>query len=118
MKRVQKIVFSKREEERFEEIRLLLADSTYKYSNLQSLSQSAGINLTKLKKRFKQFYGISIYQYSLQVRIEKSKQLLATTDLSVKAISLECGFWNCQHFITTFKKRTGVTPGLYKASTN
>ena len=114
MKSVRQIVITKNEGEQFEKIRLLLLSGSYQYSNLPTLSQMAGITLTNLKDGFKRIYGISIYQYLLQVRIEKSKQLLLNTDLSVKAVGLECGFGNCQHFITTFKKRVSVTPRVYR----
>ncbi len=114
-KRVQQSDLNKIEKEQFEEIKLLLTSSSYQYNTLLTLSQLAGMSLTNLKKGFKQLYGISIYQYSLHVRLEQSKQLLLTTDMSVKAVGLECGFVNSQHFITTFKKRVGVTPGEYKA---
>lgn len=114
MKRVEKIVFSNSEDERFEGIRLLLGSLSYQYKNLQSLAQSEGINLTKLKKKFKQIYGTSIYQYLLQVRIERAKQLLQENSITLKGVALECGFKNYQHFSTTFKKWTGVTPKGYR----
>jgi AraC family transcriptional regulator, transcriptional activator of the genes for pyochelin and ferripyochelin receptors len=116
MKKKKHFVLSKTETEQFEQVKLLLDSESYFYKNLQALSHSSGINVTKLKAGFKQLYGVSIYHYSLQIRIEKAKQLLSEKDLSVKAVALDCGFGNCQHFITTFKKWTGITPGRYKAS--
>lgn len=116
MRKRHSIVLSDIESEQLGQVKMLLDSASYHYENLQLLSQTVGINVTKLKYGFKQLYGVSIYHYSLQLRIEKAKQLLLKNELSVKAISLDCGFRNCQHFISTFKKWTGVTPGKYKSN--
>lgn len=115
MKPIQAIVFNQQEREQFETLKSLLDSSTYRHEKLAVLADVSGISLTKLKVGFKQFYGVSIYHYFLQRRMERAKQLLSASDLPVKVIALECGFRNCQHFITTFKKWVGVTPGGYRA---
>lgn len=97
-----------------EQVRELLASSTYRYESLHLLAKHVGLSVTKLKTGFKLVYGVSVYNYLLQRRIAKAKELLLQRDVSVKVIALECGFCNCQHFITTFKKWVGVTPGAYR----
>lgn len=116
MKHTKNPTLSAIEAEQLRQVKLFLDSSSYQYKNLKVLSKTIGINVTKLKSGFKQLYGTSIYHYSLQVRIEKAKRLLLENELSVKAIALDCGFLNCQHFITTFKKWVGVTPGEFKSS--
>lgn len=63
---------------------------------------------------FKQSIGISPYQYVLQQRIEKAKQLLKQRKLTIINVALECGFANQTHFTKHFRKLTGTTPRAYR----
>ena len=104
------------ERERLAQVKFLLDSASYQYENLQQLSQTNGMCLSKLKTGFKQLYGVSIYHYLVGLRIERGKHLLSETSLPVKAIAVDCGFSNSQHFITTFRKWVGVTPGGYRVT--
>lgn len=57
---------------------------------------------------------MSFSDYLIQVRIENAKRLLRRFDLSVEAISKECGFHSLAHFSRTFKDRCGVAPLKYR----
>lgn len=116
MKKPTHIAISSTEMELFKRVKEQLDSDTYRYKSLDLLAKNTGISLTTLKKGFKLLYGIGIYHYLLQLRINKAKKLLLQNDLSVKAVASECGFRNSKHFITTFKKWTGVSPGKYNAS--
>lgn len=59
---------------------------------------------------FRAEVGMSFSDYLIQVRIENAKRLLRRFDLSVEAISKECGFHSLAHFSRTFKERCGVPP--------
>ena len=63
---------------------------------------------------FKQSMGISPYQYVLQQRINKAKQLLKQRQLTITDVALECGFANQTHFTKYFRKLTGATPKNYR----
>lgn len=63
---------------------------------------------------FKESMGVSPYQYVLQQRIEKAKQLLRQRKLTITMIALECGFANQTHFTKHFRKLTGMTPKVYR----
>ena len=65
---------------------------------------------------FKQTIGTSPYQYLLQQRIERAKQLLKHTDQSVMDIALECEFNNHSHLSKQFRQFTGMTPKVYRAN--
>lgn len=47
-------------------------------------------------------------------RIEQAASMLVSTDLSVTAISLECGFNDSSYFVKAFKKYKGMTPKQYR----
>ena len=97
-----------------DDTKLFIEHAFHQPLTLPVLSQESGMSVSKLKSAFKDRFGISIHQYILELRINYAKQLLHETDLPVKAITYNCGFRNSQHFISTFKKRTGVTPGAFR----
>jgi two-component system response regulator YesN len=50
------------------------------------------------------------------LRVEKAKQLLDSTDMTVNTIADEVGLANTNYFIRLFRKVTGMTPGEYRRS--
>jgi AraC family transcriptional regulator len=65
---------------------------------------------------FKQSIGTSPYQYLLQQRVERAKQLLKQTDRSIVDIALGCGFNSHSHLSKQFRQLTGMTPKRYRSS--
>ena len=63
---------------------------------------------------FKESMGISPYQYITKCRVEKAKQLLAKTDLSIVAICQEVGFESQSHFTRVFRQHAKTTPNTYR----
>ena len=58
--------------------------------------------------------GISPINYLINRRIEESKNLLTTTNYSIRDISTIVGFSNSSYFSQMFKKFTGDSPRAYK----
>jgi len=50
----------------------------------------------------------------LEMRINKAKQLLVSTQLSMKQIASNCGIQNEYYFSRIFRNRVGVTPSKYR----
>lgn len=65
-------------------------------------------------RRFKQSMGIAPYQYIIGQRVEKAKQLLKNSDLSLSEVALQCGFNSQSHLGQWFRQITGVTPRAYR----
>jgi AraC family transcriptional regulator len=63
---------------------------------------------------FKRATGVPPHRYVMQRRIEKAKQLLRSTELSIAAIALEVGCASQSHFSDLFHRATGVTPHAYR----
>jgi AraC-like DNA-binding protein len=49
-----------------------------------------------------------------RLRIEKAKQLMSSTGLSISQVAYEVGFNSVTHFNRTFRKITGSTPTDFK----
>jgi AraC family transcriptional regulator len=83
---------------------------------LADLAQLLGMSQFHFSHLFKQAIGIAPYQYVLQQRIERAKQLLKQTDQSIMEIALECGFNSHSHLSKQFRQFTGITPKVYRAN--
>ncbi|MBV8884197.1 MAG: helix-turn-helix domain-containing protein [Chroococcidiopsidaceae cyanobacterium CP_BM_RX_35] len=88
-------------------------DQDIKLADLAALLDMSQFHFSHL---FKQAIGISPYQYLLQQRIERAKQLLKQTDQSIMDIALLCGFNSHSHLSKQFRQLTGVTPRAYRAN--
>ena len=66
-----------------------------------------------LETRFKESMGTSIYDYIIQVRIEKMTQLLCE-GMSVSEAAVELGFSDLKNVSRSFKQIKGITPSEYR----
>lgn len=82
---------------------------------LSELAQQVDMSQFHFGRLFKQSLGVSPYQYLLQQRVERAKQLLKQTDNSIVAIALDCGFNSHSHLNRKFRQLTGMTPKAYRA---
>lgn len=65
-------------------------------------------------KYFMQEFGVSPAEYILRQKIEKSKELLCQTDLSITEIAYRYKFSSSQYFATVFKRFCNMTPTQYR----
>jgi len=82
-----------------------------KLADLAALANMSQFHFSHL---FKQSLGTSPYQYLLQQRIERVKQLLKQGDRSIVDIALLCGFNSHSHLSKQFRQVTGITPKAYR----
>lgn len=81
---------------------------------LADLAQLLGMSQFHFSHLFKQSIGTAPYQYLLQQRVERAKQLLKQTEQSIMEIALECGFNSHSHLSKQFRQFTGMTPKVYR----
>ena len=83
---------------------------------LADLAQLLDISQFHFSHLFKQSIGVSPYQYVIQQRVERAKQLLKQTDQPIMDIAFLCGFNSHSHLSKQFRQLTGMTPKAYRAS--
>ena len=71
-------------------------------------------NKSYIFRQFKKTTGDSLMSYFVKLKIQRAKQLLRETDLSISAISESLNFETSNYFSKTFKKVTGYTPSTYR----
>jgi AraC-like DNA-binding protein len=81
-----------------------------------TLAQIAGLSAAYFYAVFKQTEGMSPHRYVLQYRVRRTQQLLASTEMSLAEIADAVGFSNQSHYIQSFRKIVGVTPGVYRCN--
>ena len=81
---------------------------------LERLAAEAGIAAHAFAAAFTRTFGLPLYRYVIQRRVERAKTMLRHTDLPVARIAYETGFSSQSHLATTFKRTVGLTPGAYR----
>ena len=78
------------------------------------LAALIGYHPYHLNRLMKSATGMTLHQYALNVRIEKSKIALLNTNMTIAEIAELCGFNTSYHFSNTFKSKTGLTPSAFR----
>ncbi|MBP3814818.1 MAG: helix-turn-helix transcriptional regulator, partial [Butyrivibrio sp.] len=110
-------VVSKREERSNDIIRTAMEyinDNYSKEISLDEVSRQVNISPYYFSKIFKEESGLNFIEYLTNVRIDKAKELLSGTDMSIKEVCATCGYTDPNYFSRSFKKNVGVTPTEFK----
>lgn len=81
---------------------------------VRRLAEENGMEIHMLMRLFRKHLGVSPLEYRNRLRIEEAKRHLAHSTLSMKEIAERLGYRNALYFSTAFRKRTGVSPSLYR----
>ncbi len=83
--------------------------------SMESVSEIADLSYSYFSRVFKKEVGVNFNDYLNQIRIEKSKKLLAKGEMSLLDIAQKCGFKDQSYYSKSFKKITGISPGKYRS---
>lgn len=84
--------------------------------NLEEISKQLGVSTSHLAKLFKQHTGFTAIQYIINIRINKSVELLGQADMKILDIAYITGFRSLSNFYKCFKAVKGCTPYAYRKS--
>jgi AraC family transcriptional regulator len=80
----------------------------------QDLADITGMSIDHFGRCFKQSTGQTPHQYVLAKRLERVKQLLEDSQLSLVEVALTVGFASQAHMNKMFKQHFAMTPGTYR----
>lgn len=84
--------------------------------SLEQLARYVSYSPFHFARIFKERTGLSPMYYVSSLRLQKAKQLLLQTNLSVRDIGMEIGQQSLGTFTTRFTDRVGISPGLFRDS--
>jgi len=93
-----------------EKAKLLMRESADGSLSVESIGARLGVSLERFYESFKAYTGMTPYQYFIQLKINKAKDLLDVEEASVKEVAFALGFDDPYYFSRLFKKKTGVAP--------
>lgn len=80
---------------------------------LADIANAACVSRYHFARMFRLSTGRSPMQYLLLRRIERAQQLLSSGRHSVSTVAHELGFFDQSHFVNSFRRVTGATPGRF-----
>jgi len=81
---------------------------------VEDVAAEIGMSYPGLLEVFRDYTGLTPYQYFLQLRIHRAKELLRNLSLSIKEIASRMNFDNQYYFSRLFKKKTGLSPSEWR----
>ncbi|MCI8623726.1 MAG: helix-turn-helix transcriptional regulator [Provencibacterium sp.] len=85
----------------------------YDFSQL-AVADQFQLSPSALSQFFKEFAGLNLSDYVKEKRLQKARELLSETGLSLQEIAGKVGYASEHTLIRLFKQRYGVTPGKYR----
>jgi AraC-like DNA-binding protein len=82
---------------------------------LDQISSEACFSRYHFIRLFRQAFNQTPHRYLTQKRIDRAKELLASSDLSVTAVCFEVGFESLGSFSSLFRKYVGDSPITYRS---
>ena len=77
---------------------------------VENMAKAVHMSPSYFSRLFKEATTYSPYEYLLNLRLEKAKELLLKTDLPISEIAYQTGFNSDANFIYFFKKEMGISP--------
>jgi AraC-like DNA-binding protein len=93
---------------------MYIADNHKSNISLKNVAEYVHLNASYLSMLFKKLKGITISDYIVNIRMEKAKQLLTSTNISISEVGKRVGYNDQFYFTKVFKKFVGETPTRYR----
>lgn len=82
--------------------------------DMSGLARQFGLSYSRFRSLFKEHTGTAPHQYQLDIRINKARELLCRSSLSITEIAERVGFSSVYYFSRLFKKREACSPSSYR----
>lgn len=82
--------------------------------NVKDVLRAVPLSRKVLETRFKKLLNHTLHDEIMRVRVDRVKQLLVNTDLTLADIANRTGFEHSEYLSVAFKRETGFTPAVYR----
>jgi len=94
--------------------KVLLRENIDEDISIEKVAKELQVGYSWFRKAFKMYTGMAPGQYLIQLKIEKSKEMLCDPARSVKEIAYDLRFDTSFYFSKLFKEKTGLTPVQFR----
>ena len=92
-----------------------MAQNTEGSTSLETLAKTTGLSVTHFRRLFLDTFRESPAKYALRLRLNKARDMLESTDLTIASIALETGFYDQSHFVKAFQRVYKMNPTGYRS---
>jgi AraC family transcriptional regulator, transcriptional activator of the genes for pyochelin and ferripyochelin receptors len=92
----------------------IITNNLSKPPSLTELSKMIGLNSNKLKRNFKELFGIPVFKFLQEERLKKAYELLSGNELGVQETAWFVGYESISSFSNAFQKKFGIRPNELK----
>jgi AraC family transcriptional regulator, transcriptional activator of pobA len=85
-------------------------------ASLADVARALAVSPAHLRQRFTAHHGIAPLRWLTRVRVERAKDLLAHSSLSLREVAAACGFSSEQYLCAVFQRLLGKAPGAFRAA--
>jgi AraC-like DNA-binding protein len=96
--------------EKLEQARVILENNLTNTPTQKKLAMDVMLNESKLRRGFKDYFGTTIHDYSVRLRMEYARKLLIEERRSIYETAEITGFTHQNNFSSSFKKYFGISP--------
>ena len=97
--------------------RLRIREALESNLTIQQVAQELGISYSNFRKLFKEYTGVAPSMYQQELRLQRAKEMLSTTNMSIKEIAYRLNFESPDYFSSKFKIKTGIKPSDFRSET-
>jgi len=97
-----------------EEVRFTMREKVDQVIDMEKLAQEHRIGYSYFRKMFRSYTGVAPHQYHLELKIMRAKELLLSTNKSIKEISFALGFQSIHYFSRVLKNTVGIAPSEFR----
>lgn len=88
----------------------IMRDNIETVVDRHEIAEYVGVSLRQLERLFNRHLGLSPASYYKRLRLNKAKQLLHYSSLSITEIAIICGFTSMSHFSKSYREFFGISP--------
>jgi AraC family transcriptional regulator, transcriptional activator of the genes for pyochelin and ferripyochelin receptors len=104
----------KQDKEKLHYAKEILCNNIETPPTLNELSRLIGLNSYKLKKNFKELFGVPVFKYLQNERLNKAYDLLSQSDMGIQEAAWAVGYESLSSFSNAFIKKFGFRPSEIK----
>lgn len=100
--------------DRISHARIMMHENIESCMTVQDIAEAVGVGYSSFRKNFKKYTGLSPASYFQDLKLQRAKDLLCMTTLSVKEIAYRLNFESPDYFSSQFRKKTGKRPSDFR----